>query len=172
EALFEVAHNPQRPFVVKAAGSHIRAVGTAFSIRLRSDLAEVTVTEGTVVVVEGPQTAPPRDPERQISAGSGAVVDRTTVAKSTLAPDVLRQRIAWSQGVIELRGETLAQAAEEFSRYRTKRIIAADPRIASIRVGGTFPSNEADEFLRSVQVGFPVRLIEGEDGTVYLVHKD
>jgi transmembrane sensor len=172
EALFEVAHNPQRPFVVQAANSHIRAVGTAFSVRLRSDLAEVTVTEGTVAVVEGPQTAPPSDPAKQIAAGSGAVVDRSTVAKSALAPDVLRQRLAWSEGAIELRGETLAQAAEEFSRYRDKRIIVADPRIASIRIGGRFPSNEADEFLRSVQAGFPVKIIEGADGTVYLVHRD
>ena len=172
EALFEVAHNPQRPFVVKAASSHIRALGTAFSVRLRSDLAEVTVKEGTVVVVEGPQTTPPPDPARQITAGSGAVVDRTTVAKSELAPDVLRQRLAWSEGVIELRGETLAQAAEEFSRYRPKRIIVADPRVASIRIGGRFASDEADEFLRSVQSGFPVRIIEGADGTVYLVHRD
>jgi transmembrane sensor len=172
EALFEVAHNPQRPFVVEAANSHIRAVGTAFSVRLRSDLAEVTVTEGTVAVVEGPQTVPPSDPAKQIAAGSGAVVNRSTVAKSELAPDVLRQRLAWSEGAIELRGETLAQAAEEFSRYRTKRIIVADPRIASIRIGGRFPSNEADEFLRSVQAGFPVKIIEGADGTVYLVHRD
>ncbi|WP_129779553.1 FecR family protein [Peristeroidobacter soli] len=172
EALFEVAHNPLRPFVVKAASSHIRALGTAFSVRLRSDLAEVTVTEGTVVVVEAPETSPPPDPARQIAAGSGAVVDRTTVAKSELAPDVLRQRLAWSEGVIELRGETLEQAAEEFSRYRTKRIIVADPRIASIRIGGRFPSDEADAFLRSVQSGFPVRIIEGADGTVYLVHRD
>lgn len=172
EALFEVAHNPQRPFVVEAANSHIRAVGTAFSVRLRSDLAEVTVTEGIVAVVEGQQTAPSPDPAKQIAAGSGAVVDRSTVAKSELAPDVLRQRLAWSEGAIELRGETLAQAAEEFSRYRAKRIIVADPRIASIRIGGRFPSNEADEFLRSVQAGFPVKIIEGADGTVYLVHRD
>lgn len=172
EALFEVAHNPQRPFVVQAANSHIRAVGTAFSVRLRSDLAEVTVTEGTVAVVEGSQTAPPSDPAKQITAGSGAVVDRSTVAKSALTPDVLRQRLAWSEGAIELRGETLAQAAEEFSRYRDKRIIVADPRIAAIRIGGRFSSNEADEFLRSVQAGFPVKIIEGADGTVYLVHRD
>lgn len=172
EALFEVAHDPQRPFVVEAANSHIRAVGTAFSVRLRSDLAEVTVTEGIVAVVEGQQAVPPSDPAKQIAAGSGAVVDRSTVAKSELAPDVLRQRLAWSEGAIELRGETLAQAAEEFSRYRAKRIIVADPRIASIRIGGRFPSNEAEEFLRSVQAGFPVKIMEGADGTVYLVHRD
>lgn len=172
EALFEVAHNAHRPFVVKAANSHIRAIGTAFSVRLRSDLAEVTVTEGTVAVIEPTQAALAPDPSRQITAGSGALVDRASVAKSELPPDVLRQRLAWSEGVIELRGETLAQAAEEFSRYRTTRIIVADPRIASIRVGGRFPSNEAEQFLQSVQAGFPVRLIRNADGTVYLVQRD
>lgn len=53
EAFFQVAHNPERPFVVHANGKIIRAVGTAFAVRLDStwkegvDL-EVTVTEGRV----------------------------------------------------------------------------------------------------------------------------
>ncbi len=53
EVFFQVAHNPDRPFVVHANGKIIRAVGTAFAVRLdttwkeSADL-EVTVTEGRV----------------------------------------------------------------------------------------------------------------------------
>ena len=33
EALFEVAKDPSRPFVVRAAGSEVTATGTAFVVR-------------------------------------------------------------------------------------------------------------------------------------------
>ncbi|HYG28420.1 MAG TPA: FecR domain-containing protein, partial [Caulobacteraceae bacterium] len=52
EALFEVAKDPSRPFVVMANGAEVRAIGTAFNIRLREKLVELTVTEGVVSVKE------------------------------------------------------------------------------------------------------------------------
>ncbi|MGH7958551.1 MAG: FecR family protein [Opitutaceae bacterium] len=50
EAHFTVARNQTRPFVVSAAGVDVRAVGTAFNVRLRSEGVEVLVTEGKVRV--------------------------------------------------------------------------------------------------------------------------
>src|SRR5579862_1457581 len=48
EALFEVAHDKARPFTVYAHRSTVRAVGTAFAIRLEPTQLDVTVTEGVV----------------------------------------------------------------------------------------------------------------------------
>ena len=50
EAYFTVAKNPERPFVVHARGVGVRAVGTAFNVRLERDAVEVLVTEGRVQV--------------------------------------------------------------------------------------------------------------------------
>lgn len=55
EAHFTVAKNPVRPFVVEAGGVAVRAVGTAFSVRLGAREVEVLVTEGKVGV--GPALA-------------------------------------------------------------------------------------------------------------------
>jgi transmembrane sensor len=48
EAHFAVAKAPDRPFVVSVAGVDVRAVGTAFNVRLESAAVEVLVTEGRV----------------------------------------------------------------------------------------------------------------------------
>ena len=48
EAQFAVAKNPARPFVVRAGGVEVRAVGTAFNVKLAGPNLEVLVTEGTV----------------------------------------------------------------------------------------------------------------------------
>ncbi len=49
EAHFQVAKNPT-PFVVVAGGVALKAVGTAFNVRLDADAVDVLVTEGRVAV--------------------------------------------------------------------------------------------------------------------------
>src|SRR5690606_26427505 len=48
EALFEVAKNPNRPFVVVAADKQVRALGTSFVVRRESSQVAVTLVEGKV----------------------------------------------------------------------------------------------------------------------------
>ena len=51
EGRFQVAHDSARPFTVSAAGAAVRAVGTAFSVRLReSSQVDVLVSEGKVAI--------------------------------------------------------------------------------------------------------------------------
>lgn len=50
EAHFTVAKDPARPFIVMAGGIDVRAVGTAFNVRLLSDSVDVLVTDGKVAV--------------------------------------------------------------------------------------------------------------------------
>ncbi|MSU53198.1 MAG: DUF4880 domain-containing protein [Opitutaceae bacterium] len=58
EAHFTVTHDTSRPFIVSAHGVAVRAVGTAFNVRLGSASVEVLVTEGKVAVSEvGPALA-------------------------------------------------------------------------------------------------------------------
>ncbi len=167
EALFEVAKDPARPFVVSVNGAQVRAVGTAFNIRLRDALVELTVTEGVVAVDERPAAAP--RPARHVAQGQGAVIGTGAVAELPLEPEVLRRRLAWREGVIELEGETLEQAVEEFNRYNPRKLVVADREVAAIRVGGRFGVGEVDRFLAALQAGFPVRAVSGDGGEIYLV---
>ena len=59
EAYFKVAHDTHRPFWVRAGDYWVRAVGTAFNVYLRPTGVEVTVSEGTVKVVNATANEPP-----------------------------------------------------------------------------------------------------------------
>jgi transmembrane sensor len=168
EALFEVAHDPGRPFLVDAGAARLRAVGTAFNVRIRDTVVELTVTEGVVAVAE--DTVDVHRPDvPKIVAGGGAVIGSGAVAPTALDPAILRQRTAWQDGVIELDGETLAQAVAEFNRYRDPPIIIGDPRLANLRVGGRFEVDEAEKFLVAVEGSFPISVIPAADGSILLV---
>lgn len=71
EAHFTVAHDTSRPFIVSAHGVAVRAVGTAFNVRLAATSVEVLVTEGKVSVSDvGPAlVAVPSLDERDTRTG-------------------------------------------------------------------------------------------------------
>ena len=91
QAFFHVAKNPERPFVVRADGVSVRAVGTQFDVYRKADGTVVTVVEGKVAVVapvrapEGAEgttsplpasAAPPTHPEPRLTDGSGTAAVR------------------------------------------------------------------------------------------------
>lgn len=83
EAHFAVAKMPGRPFVVDAQGVDVRAVGTAFNLRLDSAAVEVLVTEGRVQVdrntgVQGAREE--RDPAEQTTGERQGTESLSSVA--------------------------------------------------------------------------------------------
>lgn len=170
EALFDVAHDAARPFLVDAGSARFRALGTAFNVRLRPDVVELTVTEGVVGVAarEGEVEVPAA---ARIAAGGGAIVRSGAVAPTALDGQHLRQRTAWQEGVLEFDGESLAQVVGEFNRYRRQPIVIGDARLESLRIGGRFEVDEADKFLAALTSSFPIEVIETADGGVLLVER-
>ena len=81
EAHFTVAKDSARPFRVYAGNGRVQAVGTAFSVYLKDNIVDVTVTEGEVALASfnGPGTHGLRQqgtPSRTgQSSGSNTIVD-------------------------------------------------------------------------------------------------
>lgn len=169
EALFEVAHDPERSFVVATEDTRIQAIGTAFNVRVRADAVELTVTEGIVAVSNHASESGKTDGQARVMAGKGAVIRSGTVAVTPLDDRMVEQRVAWRDGVISLDGNSIEQAVEEFNRYRSAPIIIGDTRIASLRVGGRFECDESEKFIAALQRSFPIKAIQNNDKSVLLL---
>jgi transmembrane sensor len=162
EALFDVAHDRARPFVVHAGSTSVRAIGTSFSVRrLDGGEVKVLVREGVVEVTQS--TSDDRAPIR-VSARSQAVLKphaRATI-DAIQAPQVDRQ-LAWREGMISLDGRTLREAAKEFARYGGVRIRIDDPAIADRTVTGLFLANNPAGFARAVATSMNLQISERGD---------
>ena len=146
EAWFKVAKNMARPFVVEADGVHIRATGTAFSVRRREGTVEIVVTEGSVMAWRDKQ-----DDAVSISAGNSAIVNTASnAAKARIVPTGYRDPLAWRQGGLALNETTVFEAAAEFNRYNVVKIEVAEPRIGKQLMTGYFQIDRPDEFSRAV----------------------
>jgi ferric-dicitrate binding protein FerR (iron transport regulator) len=91
EALFEVAHDARRPFVVQSAAWQVRAVGTVFGVRLRGTEVDVTVSEG--VVEFGKSGAAEEAPQRIAASEQTILAPMQPIRVRKLQEAALERRI-------------------------------------------------------------------------------
>lgn len=178
EALFTVARNPDRPFVVIAGHTRVRAIGTAFNVRMHGpDRVEVIVTEGKVEVVrsEAPAPAAPdvAAPARVAVSGSELeggqrLAPDAAATVETLSDATMDRALAWRQGAIVFDGVPLGKAIEELNRYTDARLVLVDPQIQGLRVGGRFRTGDVDGFVAALNRAFPVFTQRGADNVIYV----
>jgi len=157
EAWFEVAKNPDAPFVVSAGDVRVRAVGTAFAVRRRDSGADVLVTEGVVqawnVKAQGERVTLP--------AGARTFMTNTP-APATVAfqPEEISRKLAWRDRQIILRRDSLSDAVREFNRYNDRQIVIADPALDGAQLVGGFAVDQPEIFARAVHatLNVPVTL--------------
>lgn len=181
EAHFTVAKNPQRPFVVLANRVSIRAVGTAFDVRLQPENVEVLVTEGRVSV--NPRSASAADGATGEGAAEApapalvAVGERAVVSLvepdaapkiSAVAPAVLAQLLAWQPRQLEFNDAPLAQVVAEFNRDNRVKLVVADPILAALPIGATLRSDNVEGFVRLLETSFHVVAERRADGVIVL----
>lgn len=179
EALFEVAKDPRRPFVVRAAGTEVVALGTVFAVRFEpghqraGETTSVTLVEGRVTVHSIAKRSPegagsdwsltmnPGDRVRRIGPATGG-----PEASSTVKVD--RPRIesvlAWKRNEAMFDNVSLADAITEMNRYnRTQIALVGDASLARLRVSGVYRTGDTAGFARDVAAlhGLVVREREG-----------
>lgn len=162
EAFFEVAHDPNKPFIVTAGNTRVEAIGTAFSVQLLGNEVEVAVTEGKVRVTRMTSST-----EREQIAPApfymqGGEIVQIKPAKAeqirTIKPEQIAQVLMWQQRMLVFNGQPLSDVISEFSRYTDTRIDITDQQTAAIRVGGYFRSDDLDGMLKSLKENFGIQI--------------
>lgn len=148
EALFEVAHDPSRPFEVAANGHIVRAIGTTFNVDLHENNTTVSVLEGAVRLVQD------GDHVRDIPAGY-----RLTYAKG-LPPGTLEHIdptfvLAWRRREFVFHDMPLNQIVAELNRYRRGSIIILNRKLGLTRLSGSVTLKDPDQSLQMLQQVLP-----------------
>lgn len=165
EALFDVAHNKLRPFIVSADGASVRAVGTSFTVKKLADQPlAVMVAQGTVELTKVSMTSPVR-----VSANNVVTVSEKSVAPkpTKISREEVDRAIAWRAGRIAFEGESLSEASAEFARYSDIKIIIDDPSVGRQEITGLFASNDPVSFARAAAMSLGLKAEVG-NGEVHL----
>jgi transmembrane sensor len=161
EALFDVAKDPARPFVVVAGDVRVRAVGTSFTVRTHADgQVGVIVREGVVEVWRGDRG----EPVRLSAEHAVRVADAGVLAPVVVGAAAVDRAMAWRQGQIDLDGLTLGQAADEFARYSDRHIVIDDPTVARLKMTGLFSASDPDGFAKAAALSLGLTATPAPDG--------
>ena len=196
EAHFTVAKDAT-PFVVQAGDVSVRAVGTAFNVRLEANEVDVLVTEGKVHLDRTAAGAAPvaSAPQRRFAAGNaGATNDsagrtaaeeveaelvagqRATVRLSggeraqvsDVTPTEIEHALAWQAPRLEFSDTPLAVAIAEFNQRNRTRLVLGDPVLGSAPIGGTFRVDNVEGFVRLLEVTLDIQAETRAGGKIIL----
>jgi transmembrane sensor len=192
QALFDVAKDKSRPFVVHSQDTIIRAIGTQFDVYQRKKGTTVTVLEGRVAVVSASSGPPSRQlpvnavPTRHMTSSARAQNGSTSSARAgpvegevhlsageqvvvtpgaALAPRKSKPSIAtaWIQRQLIFEFTSLPDVAEEFNRYSTRALVVRDGRLDDFRISGVYSSNDPASL---------VRFLEAQPGLIIEEHEN
>ncbi|EQB29815.1 FecR family protein [Sphingobium ummariense] len=175
EAMFHVAKNTARPFIVSAQSRQVTALGTAFDVRIRQDgHIQVLLVEGKVRVEpvrhNGLGRIIPALDRTELSPGQQLIAEGQGEVE-VVAADVERET-AWNRGALIFRGDSLGDAVEEVNRYSAMPLMVDDPTIARLKVSGIFPTANQADFVAALEALYPVRAHKEEGGTIRLTWRE
>lgn len=192
EAHFSVTKDPAREFIVEADGVAVRALGTAFNVRLQGERVEVLVTEGKVRVAPPagrlpPASASPRTTSSlapaaisaTLSAGQRTIVPAAAGAADsapvieTLAPAEIGRALAWQTSRLSFDAIPLADVVQRLNRFPAGQkgaahLVIRDPELGARLISGRLGSNDIESFVEALEASFGVVADRQPDGAIVL----
>ena len=141
EAFFEIAKNPQRPFVVHLPKGNVQVLGTSFDIRAYEEEELMTTSVATGLVA---------------FAGVYLTADRKAVydvqsGKVNVGPTDAEADRGWINGIMTFSNQSLGRIAVELERSFGKPIKFRNTSIAQYRYTATFKNNTEEEILSTLR---------------------
>lgn len=150
-ALFDIAKNPQRPFIINTERAKITVLGTRFSIDKKAKSTQVSVEHGRVKV----QISQHSHHDIELIQGQQVTINAQGMNVQNINPQLVD---AWRQGRLVFNNVPLGEVCAEFKRYHDTDFIFTDNDASKIKLSGTFTASELDNFLNLLPQVLPVTI--------------
>jgi transmembrane sensor len=165
QALFAVAHDTTRPFIVTAGDTAVRAVGTRFEVYRTGTAVRVILAEGKVAVTRANVPAP-------TMMRAGTKLDIAGKAPARPVPIDVAAATGWTDGRLTFQDASLADAVAEVNRYSRKKVVLGPGAPADERVNGIFDAGDTAAFARGVAASLDLKTSARGDGAIELTGSD
>jgi len=197
-ALFSVAHDTERPFVVSAGKITVQAIGTQFNVyRKLQGTTSVAVSEGKILIKQKAkdqekenknnalpayQNTEPAISDKQINTKkiiNLPLIQETLVAGQSIEVNenisqfvigkIYVQKVNdWRQGRLHFNEESLQVVINEINRYLDKKIVINDARLQHIPISINFDVKHRKSFLNALKNIIPITSRSNINGDIVL----
>lgn len=147
EALFDVTHNPQKPFTVVTPSYRINVLGTVFNVKSYSvaDVFETTLVSGSVKVQEKDNASviAVLKPNEKFS------FDKKKAATSVTKVDAPTYT-TWKDGLYQFDHVSFGEMLNDLQLYKDVKIQVVDSSLLSIICTGKFRQQESIEQIMDI----------------------
>jgi transmembrane sensor len=158
QALFRVAKDASRPFVVRAGDTQVRVIGTEFDVYRKKTGTVVTVLEGRVAVSGSAHTIN----DQQLAAGEQLILASPMPAQPHPVPANTAAVTAWTQRQLIFETTPLAEVADEFNRYNTRQLVVTDATLEGLEISGVFSSTDPSSLVNFLRARPGIEVSETE----------
>jgi len=167
EALFDIAHGGQHPFIVHTSAVDVEVLGTLFNLNAypQTGYTETSLFRGKIAVSlkDHPEQKVILTPSQKSvvfnSAGRiGKAVADSLLKKVTVSVDPVNHKakeIAWVRNRIKIDDEPLETIAARLQAWYGIPIVFTDSETKGYRYSGTFESETVVKALEALQLSYP-----------------
>ncbi|WDY58297.1 FecR family protein [Pseudomonas sp. PSKL.D1] len=142
EAWFDVARNPDRPFVVHAGDGWVRVVGTRFSVERADGQTRVQVEQGKVEVNAG------QGPGVFLEPGQAVEYSASTLAAAHAFEPA--SAFAWRHRQLVFSQRPLAEVVDELNRYWPGQTLVLGDNLRARKVSGVFEIDKPQAVIKAL----------------------
>jgi len=155
EAVFDVAADSSRPFLIDAGDRTVRVVGTRFDVRRRGAELSVTVERGVVEVRPGGERA-----GRVWRLHPGERLDTTQGDPAVRVAAADPQQVeSWRSGRLIYRDQPLADVVADLNEQFSRPIRLEDPALARVPVSGVLVLDDQSAVIRRLALLAPIKAL-------------
>jgi len=156
EGYFEVAHNPQKKFIVKTEKIQITALGTCFNVLAypKKSFVKTTLVEGKVLV------------EKRIGNSKAIKIcemEPNQLVKFNLeknsyscAATNVSKQISWKDGVLVFDNDPIDEVADRLSRWFNVEFIIKDSKVKHYLYTAKFVDETLPQILELMEIATPI----------------
>jgi len=164
EAIFNVARDESRPFIIDSGHARVSVLGTRFAVNRMQKLIRISVDHGLVKVekqnAKGEASAP-----LMLHKGEVAEV-RLEQASPTRLDRQASDAFTFEKGVITFDKASIDEIAETLTRYRKTPVIAQAYLADNRQITAVINANSIETFLRRLPDMAPVKVTTTPDQTL------
>lgn len=167
EALFTVAKDADRPFVVAIDHATVRALGTQFNVYKQTGRVLVTVIEGRVAVGNGDTNLAlvhsgvvdsVDESSIELVAGDQAGIAASGAIKRIEA--IPERVVAWTDLRLIFDNERLSTVVAEFNRYNPRQLVIEDLKLRERRISAVFDADQPEALVRFLTQNIAIEVVE------------
>lgn len=162
QAVFDVAHDARRPFLIDVGDRVVRVVGTQFDVRRLDGKLSVTVARGAVEVRPTGGAAGKAyrlHPGQRLDHIDGEAATRVAAAEPA-------EVLGWRSGRLVYRQQPLSEVVADLNQQFSTPIHIDDPELAAAPISGVLVLDDQAAVIRRLALLVPITAVRSGPGVV------